>query len=510
MRDQEIVDLMEAYSSIYSAQEELAEEVEIAAQYFYEMGLNENGVDILIEDLGIEEFAEFVCDIAKEHVLVEARAGGVRIEPKTKAGKSVGQLKGGAKTAAINRLRKEKEARRSAEASASASEPSGMKASLQRQSAIANARKNQSNSGGAQKSIAGRIGAALGSAVKKAKQDIELTKKTAQTVGKAAKVGIEAMNRASDTRLARQARVATHKGVKRHTQALRAAGSSLGKTLGASAARRSSQREEVELWVNSLIEEGYDLSEYTWDDMYEIYMEEVEKLDEDAKYDRNRRRAAQRAAARNEARRQGKTGAVPGVGYVTPRPERETYTDSAGVERHTSGARMPKNEEVEQLGEGRRTSLSALSRESQQRKADKERGRPETESEIHGRLMLGKFRPGASKEERAEGGRQRLKDRGKVPQKGGKDMFEHILEHLVAEGYADTNEAALVIMANMSEEWRQSIVEETRRTEYLQKKFNKENERKSGSAHEYIPGKQNTGQALQNARKSERHMSGDR
>ena len=39
------------------------------------------------------------------------------------------------------------------------------------------------------------------------------------------------------------------------------------------------------------------------------------------------------------------------------------------------------------------------------------------------------------------------------------DLFDYILEHLVAEGYADTNEAALVIMANMSEDWRQSIVE---------------------------------------------------
>jgi hypothetical protein len=62
-------------------------------------------------------------------------------------------------------------------------------------------------------------------------------------------------------------------------------------------------------------------------------------------YDRNRQRAAQRAAARNAARKEGKTGAVPGVGYVSPRSERETYRDSAGVERHTSGARMPKNEE---------------------------------------------------------------------------------------------------------------------------------------------------------------------
>ena len=39
------------------------------------------------------------------------------------------------------------------------------------------------------------------------------------------------------------------------------------------------------------------------------------------------------------------------------------------------------------------------------------------------------------------------------------DLFDAILEHLVAEGYADTNESALAIMANMSEEWRQSIVE---------------------------------------------------
>ena len=39
------------------------------------------------------------------------------------------------------------------------------------------------------------------------------------------------------------------------------------------------------------------------------------------------------------------------------------------------------------------------------------------------------------------------------------DTFDAILEHLVAEGYADTNENALAIMANMSEEWRESIVE---------------------------------------------------
>ena len=40
------------------------------------------------------------------------------------------------------------------------------------------------------------------------------------------------------------------------------------------------------------------------------------------------------------------------------------------------------------------------------------------------------------------------------------DTFDTILEHLVAEGYADTNENALAIMANMSEEWREEILDE--------------------------------------------------
>jgi hypothetical protein len=39
------------------------------------------------------------------------------------------------------------------------------------------------------------------------------------------------------------------------------------------------------------------------------------------------------------------------------------------------------------------------------------------------------------------------------------DVFDTILEYLVVEGYADTNENAIVIMTNMSEDWRESIVE---------------------------------------------------
>ena len=39
------------------------------------------------------------------------------------------------------------------------------------------------------------------------------------------------------------------------------------------------------------------------------------------------------------------------------------------------------------------------------------------------------------------------------------DLYNIILSHLIDEGYADTEEAAECIMGNMSEEWRDDIIE---------------------------------------------------
>ena len=63
--------LMEAYQQIYAPQE-LTEEVEIAAEYFYNLGLNDEGVDIFIEELGVEEFGLFVSELSEEYYLDEA------------------------------------------------------------------------------------------------------------------------------------------------------------------------------------------------------------------------------------------------------------------------------------------------------------------------------------------------------------------------------------------------------------------------------------------------------
>jgi len=47
----------------------------------------------------------------------------------------------------------------------------------------------------------------------------------------------------------------------------------------------------------------------------------------------------------------------------------------------------------------------------------------------------------------------------KINQNQSFDLFDIIKGHLLDEGFADTEEAALAIMTNMSEDWKESIVE---------------------------------------------------
>ena len=81
----------------------------------------------------------------------------------------------------------------------------------------------------------------------------------------------------------------------------------------------------------------------------------------------------------------------------------------------------------------------------------------EGEMEEGGKHKEGKHKKG--KEEKGEKVTEKEDEETEKEMKESADLFDYILEHLVAEGYADTNKAALAIMANMSEEWKQSIVE---------------------------------------------------
>ena len=74
------------------------------------------------------------------------------------------------------------------------------------------------------------------------------------------------------------------------------------------------------------------------------------------------------------------------------------------------------------------------------------------------------------KKERPRPDTRQNKDTSQIPSRGKPDtpirgikddvdFFDLVKGHLIDEGYADTEEAALAIMANMSEEWKQDIVE---------------------------------------------------
>ena len=49
----------------------LTEVVDVASEFFYNCGLNENGIDIVIEEVGEDTFAEFVFELSEEYFLSE-------------------------------------------------------------------------------------------------------------------------------------------------------------------------------------------------------------------------------------------------------------------------------------------------------------------------------------------------------------------------------------------------------------------------------------------------------
>ncbi len=338
MRDQELIGLYEAYQQVHTQQRVINEEVEIASHYFCEMGLNEIGVQILIEELGVEEFAEFVYDISEEYYLTEARAGGVKIEPVTTKGKQFVDPKKISKSS-LARLRAQKEKERAGEAS---ERPSGMKAALQRQDAMVSASKQQPKKKGLLDRVAGAV----------------------------------------------------LKGIERHKKATAGTGAATRETaskIGKAAGQfRTGLMSSYDNWVGQLISDGYDLSNWTDEGLFEYY----EQLCEE----------------------NGVLGNIidAGAGAVKKPIENFANRKVGGI----AGA----------LGIPGQIAGQKVDQTAQQLK-DKDFG-------------------GALKT--VTGGVRSLMQ--------SYDLYDIILSHLLDEGYADTEDSALVIMANMSEEWKNSII----------------------------------------------------
>ena len=272
-------------------------------------------------------------------------------------------------------------------------------------------------------------------------------------------------------------------------------------------------QEDFENWVNSLVEEGYDLSEYTWEDMYEEYLNEIVRPTTGqltaprnapqaspkpaastyrpggGRQEYNQRRsgtgqmpppatprpsaapyqsrfAGARDAAFDRARQiQGSpvvgprvTAPAPTRPVATPAPTRpaaQTSTRTTPTPAPTATApatRTPNPLMQRTFGyqTGQAPSQVASTRAATTTAASNLTGtgalatRPATPAPAPAATAP---KPSAQQQIRQRRLNMDL------------DLFDIVKGYLIDEGYAETEEAATVIMANMSDEWREEILE---------------------------------------------------
>ena len=270
--------------------------------------------------------------------------------------------------------------------------------------------------------------------------------------------------------------------------------------------------EEVESWVNSLVEEGYDLSDYTWDDLYEGYLTEILGMPGAQNFGANLRQQfgqARRAVGGNISGALGRFTDAVGSGWrgytgqtttsrnpearflnaftrnVTAQPRAavsalggflsgqpasssrpSSSTRSAAPSRPAPTAAPPRPvptaapsgpAPIAPSSIERRIPTSAELRQAQQLRAT---GANLTGT---GALATGPATPApAAATTTAPAAAPKPNLQQQIRQRRlnmDLDLFDIVKGYLIDEGYAETEEAAAVIMANMSEDWRDQILE---------------------------------------------------
>ena len=153
--------------------------VDNAAQYFFNEGINEEGLVIFIEELGVENFVEFVHDLAEDSELIEAYA----LTGKKKTPKRLPKGTQPAKTTKATIARGDRTIKAASPSGAFKKRPAAEKA-------VETAKKQQPKKRPVLDSIARQVLKGMDrhkKAMARAKQDIETTKKIASKIGKGAK-----------------------------------------------------------------------------------------------------------------------------------------------------------------------------------------------------------------------------------------------------------------------------------------------------------------------------------
>ena len=262
-------------------------------------------------------------------------------------------------------------------------------------------------------------------------------------------------------------------------------------------------QEDFENWVNSLVEEGHDLSEYTWEEMYEEYLNEYAGSTSSSvtAADLIRQRQAQSARSASKPAPQNLRGLSigqggfrvnnrpvnpgmspifqrPGVAPSRPaaapaaRPAPAAAAAARPAARPTTAAKPAPSTTTSYAGAtGVRPVGTSLPINAVRPVATAPAQNAPVSAPARPANQLLTGMPSVPSTSAPSGGpklsarAQALKAGG--PQGGARarvlnqdlDLFDIIKGYLLDEGYADSEEAAFTIMANMSEEWKQSIIE---------------------------------------------------
>jgi hypothetical protein len=197
MNPEQIKDMHLLYDAVYN--EELREKfeeynntvydediVEVATEYFYSYGLNADGIDILIENVGLESFVEYVYEMSEDlYVLTEERAA-----KKRTGGKSYDEVMAGinareAKAKAKKEVKKKVTAAASEKREVERTQPESRGAESEAKAKQPKSKKPE------RKSIADRISNAIKSGVERHNNATatagRLAGETGKTLGKLAK-----------------------------------------------------------------------------------------------------------------------------------------------------------------------------------------------------------------------------------------------------------------------------------------------------------------------------------
>jgi len=192
--------------------------------------------------------------------------------------------------------------------------------------------------------------------------------------------------------------------------------------------------EEFSFWVECLVDEGYDLSDYTWDEMYEFY--------ENLIYEETLKDKEEREA--EIARRRARVKQLQSQGRVMTSTKR---TSARAAERRQEKSQEARERELAKLASGVLASMGHTGKVSEKPMGSEGPAPKEAAPEATRRLN-----PKLRKDTLGTAADRILRDIQK-------EDYELLLDYLLDEGYVNDYESAEQLVEHMSQDWLENIFE---------------------------------------------------